>query len=68
VAEISIALLGFVLTLMLHASVLLGAAWLLERVGVLRHPRWAEVAWRGALFGALLSATVASVPWSMLAA
>jgi hypothetical protein len=53
--------LGFALTLLLHATLLLGAVWLLERGGVLRHPRWAELAWRGALFGALLSATLASL-------
>lgn len=57
-------LLSFLLTLALHATVLLGAVWLLERVGALAHPGWAELAWRAALFGALLSAALEFVPWS----
>ena len=47
---------SFLLTLALHATALLGAVWLLERAGALKHPGWAELAWRFALFGALLSA------------
>jgi beta-lactamase regulating signal transducer with metallopeptidase domain len=62
VIEPALAVTAFLLTLMLHASALLGAVWLLERGGALRHPRWAELAWRGALFGALLSASAASLP------
>jgi Zn-dependent protease with chaperone function len=62
VGEAAVSILGFALTLMLHASVLLGAIWLLERCGVLRHPAWAEVAWRGALFGSLLTASIATLP------
>jgi beta-lactamase regulating signal transducer with metallopeptidase domain len=58
VAESGSLLLGFVLTLLLHASVLLGAVWLGERVGLLRHAAHAELAWRAALFGALLTASV----------
>lgn len=53
---------SFLVTLALHATVLLGAAWLLERAGALKHPGWAELAWRTALFGALLSATLEFVP------
>ena len=53
---------SFLLTLALHATVLLGAAWLLERTGALKHPGWAELAWRTALFGALLSASLEFVP------
>ena len=51
---------SFLLTLGLHATVLLGAVWLAERAGWLRHIGWAELAWRTALFGALLSATLAT--------
>jgi beta-lactamase regulating signal transducer with metallopeptidase domain len=58
VAEPGSLLLGFVLTLMLHASVLLGAVWLLERVGTLRRAAHAELAWRTALFGALLTSSL----------
>lgn len=53
---------SFLLTLALHATVLLGAAWALERLGALKHPGWAELAWRTALFGALLSASLEFVP------
>lgn len=59
--EFSSSVLGFVLTLMLHASVLLGVVWLLESLNALKHAGWAELAWRGALFGGLLSAAVATV-------
>jgi beta-lactamase regulating signal transducer with metallopeptidase domain len=51
-------LASFQLTLLLHASLLLALVWTLERANLLRHPGWAELAWRGALFGALLSATL----------
>ncbi len=53
---------SFLLTLAVHATVLLGAVWLLERAGALKHPGWAELAWRTALFGALLSASLEFVP------
>ncbi|MCX7034285.1 MAG: M56 family metallopeptidase [Arenimonas sp.] len=53
---------SFLLTLALHATVLLGAAWLLERAGALKHPGWAELAWRIALFGALLSSSLEFLP------
>ncbi len=51
--------LRYGLTLFLHASLLLGLAWLLDvRVGE-RRPRLAEAAWRGALFLPLLTAALA---------
>lgn len=53
---------SFLLTLAVHATVLLGAVWLIERTGALKHPGWAELAWRTALFGALLSASLEFVP------
>lgn len=56
---------SFLLTLALHATVLLGAAWLAERAGWLRHTGWAEFAWRLALFGALVSTTLAVVPTAL---
>jgi beta-lactamase regulating signal transducer with metallopeptidase domain len=61
VAEICSGVLGYALTLWLHAGVLLGAVWLLERGGALRDPQRAEAAWRGALFGAVLTATISSL-------
>lgn len=53
---------SFLLTLVLHATVLLGAVWLIERAGALKHPGWAELAWRTALFGALLSSSLEFMP------
>lgn len=57
-------LLSAVLTLALHATVLLGAVWLLERLGGLRHPGWAEFAWRAALLGAFVSTPVQVIQWA----
>lgn len=53
-------LVGWLLSYLLHSSVLLGATWLAERAGLLaRLPRAAvETLWRGALFGGLLSASM----------
>jgi beta-lactamase regulating signal transducer with metallopeptidase domain len=56
------------LTFVLHASLLLGAAWLAERLGLLRHPGVAELAWRIALFGALVSTGLQFAPQLDLAA
>ena len=50
------------LTFVLHASLLLGAAWLVERFGWLRHSGVAELAWRIALFGALVSTGLQFAP------
>ena len=54
--------LSLLLTFVLHASLLLGAAWLAERFGWLRHPGVAELAWRIALFGALVSTGLQFAP------
>jgi beta-lactamase regulating signal transducer with metallopeptidase domain len=52
----SIDLLGSALILLaLHATALLALVWLIERLGGLKHPGWAEFAWRAALFGAFFS-------------
>src|SRR5688572_24958251 len=68
VADFASPVLGFAFTLMLHASVLLGLAWLAERLGLLRNDGWAELAWRGALVGSLLTATLVSLPRDRIAA
>jgi beta-lactamase regulating signal transducer with metallopeptidase domain len=47
------------LNYLLHSTVLLLAAWAVERW--LRHPRWSEWLWRAALIGSVLTATVQ--PW-----
>jgi beta-lactamase regulating signal transducer with metallopeptidase domain len=57
-------LASVVLTLALHASILLGLVWLAERLRWLCHPEWLELAWRCALFGPLLSTMLAFLPLS----
>jgi beta-lactamase regulating signal transducer with metallopeptidase domain len=53
---------GLGLTFLLHATVLLLVVWMLERLGWLKEPAWAEWAWRVALFGAFASVVVEAVP------
>lgn len=59
---------GWLLAFVLHATLLLLAVWLIERLGLLKHPGWAEWAWRVALFGAFVSVTVELVPWGAMRA
>jgi beta-lactamase regulating signal transducer with metallopeptidase domain len=47
------------LNYLLHSTVLLLVAWVIERR--LQRPRWSEWLWRGALLGSLITATVQ--PW-----
>lgn len=53
---------GLLLMFVLHATVLLTAVWLAERHGALKHPGWAEFAWRVALFGAFFSVAIEVMP------
>lgn len=48
----------WLLTYLLHSSIFLGLAWLLEQTGQLSHPRFAEGVWRVALLGGLVTATL----------
>ena len=66
-ADFASPLLGFVFTLLLHSTVLLGLAWAAERSGLLRNDGWSELAWRGALVGSLLTATLVSLPRDRIA-
>ena len=52
------ALAGWLLNYLLHSSLLLGGAWSLERLGLLRSQGQREAVWRCALFGALLTASL----------
>ncbi len=61
-------LAGLLLAFALHATVLLVAVWVMERAGWLKHPGWAELAWRIALFGAFVSVAVEAVPFDALPA
>ncbi|MBP6626082.1 MAG: hypothetical protein KA187_01565, partial [Arenimonas sp.] len=54
---------SYLVTLALHATVLLAAVWLAERRRWLQHPGLAELAWRIALLGGVLSAALATFPW-----
>ena len=55
---------GWLVAFVLHATVLLLAVWVVERLGLLKHPGWAEWAWRFALFGAFVSVSVELSPWN----
>lgn len=55
-------LAGLFAAFVLHATALLALAWLLERAGALKHPAWAELAWRLALFGAFVSVGLQALP------
>lgn len=59
---------GWLVAFVLHATVLLLAVWIIERLGGLKHPAWAEWAWRFALFGAFLSVSVELMPWDVMRA
>lgn len=52
---------SWLLTLALHAGVLLMAAWIIDRRFLQDHPGWRELLWRMALFGAVLTASVQSL-------
>ncbi len=59
---------GWLIAFVLHATVLLAAVWAIERLGLLKHPGWAEWAWRFALFGAFISVLLELVPWDAMRA
>lgn len=50
-------LAAWLLTVALHASVLLGVAWLLDRGALRARPAWREMLWRAAFFGAAATAS-----------
>jgi beta-lactamase regulating signal transducer with metallopeptidase domain len=52
------AVLSWLLTYFLHSSLLLALAWTLDKAGLLRSPRLAEIVWRTALCAGLLTATL----------
>ena len=54
--------LEWLMTFLVHSTVLLGVAWAVQRW--LRDPRARELVWRGALFGAVFSATLATLEGS----
>jgi Zn-dependent protease with chaperone function/uncharacterized protein (DUF2336 family) len=49
---------AWLLTYALHSSVLIASTWALQRLGVVRSLRLRDLAWRGALVGGLLTASV----------
>lgn len=50
--------LAWLATYLAHSTALIGLVWLLERAEVLRQPRLREFAWRLAIVGGLLTASV----------
>ena len=59
---------GWLMAFALHATLLLSTVWIIERLGGLKHPGWAEWAWRVALFGAFASVAVEQLPWDAMRA
>jgi len=51
-------ILAWLLSYAIHSSVLLGVAMLCQKLGLLRQRNLAEIVWRFALFGGLLTATL----------
>jgi HEAT repeat protein len=60
---------AWLLTYALHSTVLIGAIWGLQRSGAIRSLRLRDLAWRGALVGGLLTASVQMAaglaPWGL---
>lgn len=52
---------GWLLTYLLHSTVLLLAVWVVCRVGWVRHPATQDVLWKVALLGALVTATATTL-------
>ena len=50
-------LTAWLLTVALHASVLLGIAWLIDRGALRAQPAWRELLWRAAFFGGVVTAS-----------
>jgi hypothetical protein len=59
-------LLGWLVTYLIHSTVLLGLAWLVDRL-LRARPHWQELVWKVALVGGLLTATAQTTsalrPW-----
>jgi len=49
---------AWLLTVAVHATVLLGLAWLADRGALRSRPAWRETLWRAAFFGAVVTASV----------
>ena len=49
---------AWLLTVAVHATVLLGIAWLADRGALRSRPAWRETLWRAAFFGAVVTASV----------
>ncbi len=49
---------AWLLTVAVHATVLLGVAWLADRGALRSRPAWRETLWRAAFFGAVITASV----------
>lgn len=55
------ALYGWLLTYLLHSTLLLVAVWVLVRLGRVRHPATQDLFWKVALVGSLVTATASTL-------
>src|SRR5690242_2701325 len=51
-------LAAWLLTIALHASALIGIAWLFDRGALRTRPAWREMLWRAAFYGGVVTASV----------
>jgi len=51
-------LAAWLLTIALHASALIGVAWLFDRGALRSRPAWREMLWRAAFYGGVVTASV----------
>lgn len=51
-------LAAWLLTIALHASALIGVAWLVDRGALRTRPAWREMLWRAAFYGGVVTASV----------
>src|SRR3954468_20689214 len=59
-----ITVFGWLVTYMIHSTLLLSAAWMCDRFFLRNRPHWKELVWRVALVGGLVTATAqAAVPF-----
>ncbi|MEO8274967.1 MAG: M56 family metallopeptidase [Thermoanaerobaculia bacterium] len=59
--SLHLSLASWLVTYLVHSSLLFALAWAIDRLGILCDPRRREQLWRAALFGALLTSTAQSL-------
>src|SRR5690242_4558853 len=62
--EAMMSVFGWLVTYLIHSTILLSLAWIADRFFLRNRPHWKEMVWRVALVGGLLTATAQAVlPW-----